>query len=1282
MATRLFRKVKSKISSPRPTSPHVSPPPATPQRSILSETSVASLQERLWNQAYDGLKTDEPGIVEAYEKFLSTELQDGGSPCTTTTENQIEPASQGRWQQMGRAVQVGLQRTEKDTAIKQKISDGIKVASPVKALIGKAVQAAPEAAVAWVGVCFALEMLSNPLTEPSINLEGIAYVVSRMDWYWNLADLLLDKEGAGLAFAGLRDQLEKNVVQLYQKLLLYQMKSVCLYHRKRIGAFFRDMVMLDDWRGQLNGIREVKAAIRSDSEQYNSQQVRDRLQTLASTAEHQYTELQGITSTIQHQTRRQEEMQQDTKDRECLKDLSVTDPCHDKARIQSTKGGLLEDSYRWILSHADFLQWRDDLHSRLLWIKGDPGKGKTMLLCGVIDELNKTTAEANQPAYFFCQATDERLNSATAVLRGLIYFLIDQEPPLISYVRAKYDKAGQSLFKDANAWFALSQILSEMLADSRLEDKILIVDALDECGTGRAQLLDFIIARTSSSSHVKWIISSRNWPDIEEKMDNATQKITLHLELNEDSVSNAVRAYIRHKAGELARLKKYDDTTRDTIQRHLTSKANDTFLWVALVYKELVHPDTRYWHALEVLETLPSGLNALYDRMMGQIGQSRDAKLCIQILAVASVVYRPISLEELTSIVELPAHPTDDSAALEILVGSCGSFLTLRGGHCVLCASFGKGFPTGQSTRPASMEVLSRTLRRDIYDLAKPGFSIDEVVPPVPDPLATIRYSCTHWVDHLQNANPAEKLTEEHLKDGGLVDTFLQQKYLYWLEAMSLQRSMSQAVLAIQKLETLVARPGAQLLADLVRDARRFVLSYKAAVESAPLQLYASALVFSPTRTLVRRLFQKEAPSWIISAPAIETGWSACVQTLEGHSGWVTSVAFSADGLRLATASNDKTVKIWDAVTGVCVQTLKGHGRSVTSVAFTADGLQLASASRDETVKIWDAATGVARAQTLEGHGDRVTSFAFTADGQRLASASHDKTVKIWDTVTGACVQTLAVDRYLSSLSFDATDTSRLVTDIGVLALDLPRSIHPPRLLTPQQDFSFSGYGIGYGGTWIVKDSERMLWLPPEYRPSLASVTGSIIAIGCSIASSLTSVITVTAQSIQALYQTVQGFQDKPRTVRQLEHELKSLDDVLGSLHALAVEEGTSFVPLELPLRQCGQACVDFKALVLKCTTHSDGTRSSVRDWARLRYMDNDLRGFTEMLAGYKSSISVALADANLRSSTVPRKVLNEYKDMIRTTTLDLEDRLEDISLRLRSFTLLDAGDPGGFSVT
>jgi NACHT domain/Heterokaryon incompatibility protein (HET) len=135
----------------------------------------------------------------------------------------------------------------------------------------------------------------------------------------------------------------------------------------------------------------------------------------------------------------------------CIQDLRLTDPRDDKKRIEDTKGGLLKDSYRWILENSEFQQWRSDQQNQLLWIKGDPGKGKTMLLYGIINELNKSIVKTDLLSYFFCQATDSRINNATAVLRGLIYMVVSQQPSLVSHIQKKYDEASKNLFNDANA---------------------------------------------------------------------------------------------------------------------------------------------------------------------------------------------------------------------------------------------------------------------------------------------------------------------------------------------------------------------------------------------------------------------------------------------------------------------------------------------------------------------------------------------------------------------------------------------------------------------------------------------------------------------------------------------------------------------------------------------------------------------------------------------------------------------------------------------------------------
>jgi hypothetical protein len=108
------------------------------------------------------------------------------------------------------------------------------------------------------------------------------------------------------------------------------------------------------------------------------------------------------------------------------------------------------------------------------------------------------------------------------------------------------------------------------------------------------------------------------------------------------------------------------------------------------------------------------------------------------------------------------------------------------------------------------------------------------------------------------------------------------------------------------------------------------------------------------------------------------------------------SVAFSPDGTRLASASRDQTVKVWDAASGQELRTVKGHTNVVRSVSFSPDGTRLASASDDQTVRLWDAASGQ-ELRTLKGHALQVMGVAFSSDGTRLASASRDKSVRLWD---------------------------------------------------------------------------------------------------------------------------------------------------------------------------------------------------------------------------------------------------------------------------------------------
>ena len=154
------------------------------------------------------------------------------------------------------------------------------------------------------------------------------------------------------------------------------------------------------------------------------------------------------------------------------------------------------------------------------------------------------------------------------------------------------------------------------------------------------------------------------------------------------------------------------------------------------------------------------------------------------------------------------------------------------------------------------------------------------------------------------------------------------------------------------------------------------------------------------------------------------------LQTLKGHSDYVHSVAYSPDGSRIISGSDDNTIKIWDVNIGTCLKTLEGHSNYVGSVSFSPDSIRIISGSYDKTIKIWDANMGVC-IKSLYGHSGYVQSVAYSPDGSRIISGSADKTIKIWDSNTGVCIKTLKGHSFWVNSVAYSPDGIRIISGSG-----------------------------------------------------------------------------------------------------------------------------------------------------------------------------------------------------------------------------------------------------------
>jgi len=477
-------------------------------------------------------------------------------------------------------------------------------------------------------------------------------------------------------------------------------------------------------------------------------------------------------------------------------------------------------------------RWFREHLSGILWLHGDAGKGKTNHAIRQVTELRNRVANSTAILlYFFCDDKDNRRNSAVMIVRGLLYQLVCQRPNLMKPLREEYEKQKDQLFSSPNALQSLWRILEDVLRQCSGITAWLVVDALDECEPqSREILLKRVKSRVNDQRdgaggnptiREKWVLTSRKDPTIRECLHGTAD---ICLESKSRQVAADVEKFIEARVQELQDVKRYRGDLAIDIRRNLSKKAEGTFLWVSLACAELRRVPSI--SAKRVLEKLPSGLNAIYERILHQVLQNEEeylADYARKILISALTTFRPLRLEELALMAGLPREHWAQPESILEYVEQCGSFLTIRHQKAHLVHQSAKEYLSSAPALGISPNLMEehKILTKRCFDYICSGVINDGLIDLGNDDAhrafeeqreTLVRYPVLFWMKHGKLASPdfVNCIDDDNELFG--CDTRLRDAWFdtYWRLAHKLQpvpqRTSPMHLAAYSGIEPLVAR--------------------------------------------------------------------------------------------------------------------------------------------------------------------------------------------------------------------------------------------------------------------------------------------------------------------------------------------------------------------------------------------------------------------------------------------------------------------------------------------
>ncbi|KAH8705555.1 WD40-repeat-containing domain protein [Talaromyces proteolyticus] len=706
---------------------------------------------------------------------------------------------------------------------------------------------------------------------------------------------------------------------------------------------------------------------------------------------------------------------------------------HDPACLPNTRVDVLEKISEWM---------RKEDEQGLFWLNGLAGTGKSTIARTI---ARKAYEEGHLGASFFFSKGGGDLGTAKKFVTTIARQLASQssilEECIIECIQQCREIADLCLF---DQWHRL--IIQPFSRLKHGDTFVIVIDALDECDNdGDIKEIVRLLAQSTSPSKLRVFLTSRPEVPVRRVFHNLPVDVRRHFVLHEissETVDNDISVFFAKELQEVA-ANNYLDAGwpgREIIER-LVHHANGLFIWAATACRFINDGHFANERLTTILQTGRSGtvaekhLDEIYLTVFTQSispsysesEKSLTYSLLRYIIGTIAILSSQLSINSLGAILGIRgqdvqrtlndlhaifAVPEDPSHPVHLHHPSLRDFL-LDGRRCTDPNLHVDEIPAHRKLFINCIKLMSDKLKRDICGLNAPGAllrhvtqgHIEKCIPP------ELQYACLHWENHLLKSETA-------IYDKDIVHEFLKEHLLHWLEALSLMENVSESILIMNSLISLTSENNCPQLHAFIWDTIRFIQYNRHGFQQAPLQLYFSALVFIPVRSVVRNQFKDQANLWVKQLPNVQDNWSSCLQTLEGHTTGVEKVVFSPDGKMLVSICYTNIIRLWDTTTGQCLRILEGyHGMGYDAQAFILSPhgeISIATSGDGYKIQLRDVMTNRCL-HILEGHTDLVSAIFVGPNGSLLASVSDDDTIRLWDTSTGHCLQTIVASLYLSS---------------------------------------------------------------------------------------------------------------------------------------------------------------------------------------------------------------------------------------------------------------------------